>query len=284
MSYWLDYLSIRDMQMRSVKQFRPGGNSDVLDPYRFGIGLILKRMIWDFSPYSWINRRKLRGFKNLYYGEKAVIVCNGPSLRDIDFDQLKTVYTFGLNKINSFFPEISFRPDSIIATNEFVIDQNKSFYQETEIPLFLNQKARAYGIKQRSNVCFFHTSDVPYFARDVSFSVYEGYTVTYVALQFAFYMGFSHVALVGLDHDYNMKGEPNQINYGPSIDKGHFRDDYFGLQDLWQYPDLIGSQFYFDMARRCFEASGRTLVNVSTKSALEVLPKLSLKNFLEKRD
>ena len=270
--------------MWNVKNIRPGGNTDLMNPYRLGIGLILKRLIWDFSPYSWINRRKLRGLKNAHYGEKAVIICNGPSLNDTNFDQLENVYTFGLNKLNIVFPELSFRPDSMIATNEFVIDQNKAFYQETDIPLFLNQKAMSYGIKQRSSIYFFHTSDVPYFARDVGFSVYEGYTVAYVALQFAFHMGFNHVAMIGLDHDYKMKGEPNQINSGRAIDKGHFRDDYFGPQDLWQYPDLIGSEFYFDIARRCFEGSGRTLVNASTQSALKVLPKLSLESFLERVD
>ena len=73
-------------------------------------------------------------FENKYSNEKAVIICNGPSLLKVDLALLKNVYTFGLNKINLLFGKSDFRPSAIVAVNKYVIEQNADFYDSTDIP------------------------------------------------------------------------------------------------------------------------------------------------------
>ena len=72
--------------------------SDFLNPYKEGIRIIGSRLLWDFNFQSIISRKKLKKLKNKYNHKKAVILCNGPSLNEIDFNLLNNTFTFGLNK------------------------------------------------------------------------------------------------------------------------------------------------------------------------------------------
>ncbi len=259
---------------------RPGGRLDRLNPYRVGMRLLLDRLCWDISPRSWRHRSKLTKLHNNYSGEKAIILCNGPSLKEIDFSLLTNVFTFGLNKINLLFRQEEFRPSTVVAVNSLVIQQNSEFFSSTDIPLFLDRVATKNGIACRNNVHLLHSCDFSNFSRDCSISVFQGFTVTYVALQIAYHMGFNKVALVGCDHDYHMAGVPNSVCYNKDSDPGHFCDDYFSPNQPWQYPDLKASEHYYDLARQCYETDGRMIVNASTKTHLDVFPLMCLEEFL----
>src|SRR5690606_11638113 len=147
---------------------------------------------WDLRPESWLSRRELKRLANRHAGEKAVILCNGPSLNRVSLDRLKTTYTFGLNKINLLFDRTSFRPSCIVCVNELVLEQNASFYRSTDIPLFLDSSGRRF-VPRRPNVVYLHSYGQPKFARDCSISIYQGATVTFVAMQLAYHMGFGEV-------------------------------------------------------------------------------------------
>lgn len=259
---------------------RIGGKRNTLNPYRVGAKLILDRLVWDLSFQSFYYRKQLKKFSNLYKGKKAVIVCNGPSLKRIDFSLLQGVYTFGLNKINLLPEEFNFQPSSIVAVNPFVIEQNKIFYSSTSIPLFLDAVNSKRLIPKRENINLIHSCDFPYFSRDSSFSMFQGYTVTYVALQLAYYMGFSSVAIIGIDHNYQIEGYPNTIIKSDGNDRGHFEPSYFSKDQLWQLPDLKASEYYYNLANLCFQEDGRKILNASIKTDLNIFPKVTLEEFI----
>jgi hypothetical protein len=250
-----------------------------INPYRYATFEIFNRLKWDLTLESWLSRKKLNGFKDKYKGEKAVIVCNGPSLLKTDFSLLGEVFTFGLNKINLLFDKSNFRPSFIVAVNSFVIEQNSDFYNKTDIPLFLD--SNSYNlINSRSNIIFLHASTQPKFSRNCSISIYHGYTVTFVAMQLAFYMGFESVALIGCDHNFKTKGPANMTVVSGEKDESHFDSKYFADGVKWQLPDLEGSELAYRMARDIYSASGKTLVNCTEGGKLEIFPKLSLNQFL----
>ncbi len=167
-----------------------------LNPYLSGAGQVLRRLAWDLRFESWLSRAKVRKWKDRFAGKKAVILCNGPSLLKVDLAELEGTFTFGLNKINLLFDKTDFRPSCIVAVNPFVIEQNSGFYNETDIPLFLERYGHGL-VASRETVSFLHSISPSGFARDCSWSIHEGHTVTYVAMQLAFHMGFHEVALVG---------------------------------------------------------------------------------------
>jgi hypothetical protein len=253
------------------------------NPYMKAASLIRHRIAWDFHPESWRSRKRLKAMLNQFKGKKLVILCNGPSLLKVDFDLLISsgVHTFGLNKINLLFEKTDFRPSFIAAVNHLVLEQNQEFYNQTNIPLFLESYATKF-VKSRSNVTFIKETYHPAFARDCSVSVYSGFTVTFVAMQLAYHLGFEQVALVGCDHNFVTKGHANQAVVSGETDPNHFDPRYFAGGVKWHLPDLFQSEVSYQMAKEVYEASGRKIYNCTEGGKLEIYERMSLQDFLRR--
>ena len=250
-----------------------------LNPYRIAAGYIARRLRWDVRPVAWSARSKMKSWHNRFVGQKAVILCNGPSLLKTDFKSLAGVFCFGLNKINMLFDKTDFRPSCVVAGQEFVLQQNADFFNTTDLPLFLSSIS-ANIIKNRPNVTFFHDSGARFFARDCSVSLYAGHTVTFEALQLAFHMGFRHVAIVGADHNFAVKGPANLTAIAKGPDLSHFDPNYFQHGVKWVLPDLFQSEISYAMARDMFDAFGGKVVNATEGGMLEIFERQSLADFL----
>jgi hypothetical protein len=252
-----------------------------INPYREATKLLLRRIAWDVRPESWRSRRILRGWKDRFTKQKAVVVCNGPSLLKTDLSLLDGVFSFGLNKINLLFDRSVFRPSCIVAVNPFVIEQNADFFNSTSLPLFLDSVAVTRGlVGARESVVFMHSSSNG-FARDCSVSICQGHTVTYVAMQLAFHMGFREIALVGADHDFAVGGAPNKTVVSGERDESHFDPRYFAGGVKWQLPDLLESDVSYMRAKRTFEAFGGRIVNATEGGKLDVFERMELAEFVE---
>lgn len=251
-----------------------------LNPYLFAAGMIYKRLKWDIHPQSWRSRRVLRSLRGKYNGNKAVIVCNGPSLLESNLDLLGDTFTFGMNKINLMFETNAFRPSCIVSVNRLVIEQNRDFFNSTEIPLYLASNSIDL-VPPRNNIVYLHT-DVQHkrFAMDCSISVYPGHTVTFVALQLAYHLGFSRVALIGCDHNFTFSGYPNQEVVAKKADTNHFHPNYFSGGVTWQAPDLSESEVAYKLAKRAFDEDGRQIYNATVGGKLEIFPRISIEDFL----
>lgn len=250
--------------------------------YRLGLGFLANKLFWDLKSEAWQSKRKLKYLKNKYRNDKAIILCNGPSLNLVDFEVLKNkkVFTVGLNKINLLFDETDFRPDLIVSVNKHVIEQNSEFFNSTSIEIILDSAAHQV-IKKRNNVNFVHS--LPFqlkFARDVTGSVCQGYTVTYVALQILYHLGFNKVALVGCDHNFDTKGSANMTVEAGESDPNHFSSKYFSGGVKWQLPDLLGSEVHYKMAKDFYEAGGRKIFNCTEGGKLDIYDRISLSQFL----
>ena len=193
---------------------------------------------------------------------------------------MQNITTFGLNKINLLFENNSFRPSYIVSVNNHVLDQNKDFYTTTDIPLFLGYRAVKSGIPLRDNIFFQATNEG--FATKCNFSIGLGSTVTYVALQIAYHLGFHSVALVGCDHYFETKGEADKLVEAGETDPNHFDPRYFSNGVKWNLPDLINSERGYLLAKKYFEASGRKVVNCTDGGNLETFPRMELKEFIDK--
>lgn len=238
------------------------------------------RLKWDMRPSGWKSRQRLVDERDRFGGQSAVIVCNGPSLLRTRLELLSGTYSIGLNKINLLFDKSPFRPSCIVAVNRLVLEQNRDFYNQTELPLYVAHRG-ADLVRFRGNVRFMHATMFPRFARDVSGSVNEGGTVTFVAMQLAFHLGFRRVALVGCDHRFAVQGAPNATVVGGEKDESHFDPNYFGRGIQWQLPDLVHMEMAYRLARGVYETHGRELVNCTVGGNLEVLKRMPLEDFLK---
>lgn len=249
-----------------------------INPYRYAASLIAGQLKWDMTPFAWTSRRRLRSWHDRYFGQKAIVVCNGPSLNQTNLEPLKNVFTFGLNKINLLFERSAFRPSCIVSVNKLVIEQNQEFFNSTEIPLFIDS-AGVRWVKSRKNVAFLKSGSEG-FARDCSMTLFQGYTVTYVAMQLAFHMGFREIGLIGCDHSFAVSGPANKTVVAGAADASHFDPNYFANGARWQLPDLIESERAYLLAKKIFGEFGGRIVNCTDGGRLELFPRMNLPDFI----
>ena len=67
---------------------------DTLNSYIHSGYEVLTSLRWDLRPISIEHKNRLKNLLNSRKNEKAVIICNGPSLNDIDLNELKGVSYF----------------------------------------------------------------------------------------------------------------------------------------------------------------------------------------------
>lgn len=200
---------------------------------------------------------------------------NGPSLRRTDLGSLGDVVTIGSNRAYLLERDRGFTPDYLLSVNRLVIEQCIDDFLRARSRVLLDWNARDLVPDSFSGV-FLRCLPRPRFSRNPGFGVWTGATVTYVALQLAYHMGFRKVVLVGVDHHFETKGPAHRTVSSRGDDPNHFAPDYFGAGFRWQLPDLETSEIAYRMAREAFEADGRQIVDATVGGRLEVFPRVEL--------
>jgi hypothetical protein len=193
----------------------------------------------------------------------------------MDLRPLQHEFTFGLNRIYLLFPELGFTTTYLVSVNELVLEQSANELEMLALPKFITWRARPW-FKQDSYVIFLDTdyTGAENFIPDMTSRVFEGYTVTYVALQLAYYMGFDEVILIGVDHNFATKGPANQAVVSQGDDLNHFSPDYFGKGFKWQLPDLEGSERAYTLANLAYTRAGRRVLDATLDGKLTIFPKI----------
>jgi len=235
-----------------------------------------------WHPIRRDTRSRLREFHNRYQGQRCVIIGNGPSLQRTDLTRLKNEYTFGLNRIYLNFAEMGYATSFFVSINDLVIEQTAAEIEQLNIPKFISWRARRW-LRPSDDLFFLHTTYTGRkFAKDARGRLWEGATVTYVALQLAYYFDFSTVVLIGVDHSFSAKGRPNETVVSQGDDPDHFHPKYFGKGFRWQLPDLDTSEVGYRMARQAFEADGRQVLDATIGGKLTIFPKADFSKLFPK--
>lgn len=227
-----------------------------------------------FHPWRRDSIQRLAELQNVHRGQRCFIIGNGPSLKHTDLSHLKDEFTLGQNRIYLAFPELGFETNYYLSVNDLVVEQCAEEIQQLAMPRFVSWRARKW-LKPQENLYFLHTTYTgEKFARDIRERVWEGGTVTYTSLQVAYYLGFSQVILVGVDHNYVTQGKPNATVVSQGDDPNHFDPGYFGKGFRWQLPDLLQWEDAYRLARRTYEADGRSVIDATVGGKLRVFEKV----------
>ncbi|HCE18327.1 MAG TPA: hypothetical protein DEQ80_10750 [Anaerolinea thermolimosa] len=227
-----------------------------------------------FHPWRRDSIRRLRALKDIHRGQRVFIIGNGPSLRQTDMSKLRNEYTIGMNRIFLMFPELGFQTTYLCSVNDLVIEQSAAELQALNLPRFVSWRARRW-LKPDDNLYFLYTTYTgPKFSTDLTGRLWEGATVTNIALQVAFYLGFQEAILIGVDHNFVTQGKPNTTVTSQGDDPNHFSPAYFGKGFRWQLPDLETSERGYRMAREAYETAGRRVVDATVGGKLTIFPKV----------
>lgn len=216
-------------------------------------------------------------FHDQHRGERCVIVCNGPSLNRMELGFLRDEIVFGLNKIYLGLEKFGFYPRFMVAVNRKVIAQSAEELRKMNCVKFISD--RGADLMPRDALTYhIRTKGVEKenpdkrFYRDVTEGIREGHTVTHVALQLAYFMGFSKVVIIGMDHNFPQTGKPNSELMMQGDDPNHFSPAYF-RGNKWDAPNLVGSEVSYRAALEAFRADGREVVDATLGGLCEVFPK-----------
>lgn len=243
----------------------------------FGWLLVPKYLVW-FVFF----RCGLKRFKNKHSGEKCIIIGNGPSLNKMDLSLLNGCHTIGLNKIYLMFERCPVDLSYHVAVNDLVIEQSRSAFDALDCESFLSYEGSSQGVfaKLRDRFNYLLIGGELRFSEDISYPVSSGATVTYVAMQLAFYMGFDEVYLIGVDHSFRVDGEPHEKQTLRGSDTNHFDARYFSGKE-WQLPDLACSEAAYHLAHYYYQRAGRRIFDATVDGRLTVFPKVDYSKAVE---
>ncbi len=227
-----------------------------------------------FVAWFFRYRNRLKSYKDRCKGEKCFILGNGPSLNETDLSQLKGCITFGLNKIYLIFDKQEIDITYHVSVNSIVIEQSWKEFAKLGCPSFLSYLQARKCVVDNKNFNYLYYGLPFTFREDITWPLHEGHTVTYVAMQIAYYMGFKEVYLVGVDHNFKCQGDPNERQHLRGQDPNHFDPDYFADKE-WHLPDLEASEAAYHLANYFYKKDGRRIYDATVGGKLNIFPKIS---------
>ena len=244
--------------------------------YRDRVLLGAETLTYALDPRGRESRRALDTFANRFAGERCFIIGNGPSLQRTNLGRLRNEYTFGLNRGYLLFDKIGGPTTFLVAVNDHVVAQFGSELEAAGPPLFASWRSRRF-VPRHGRTNFIRRGPTFTFSSNLATQgAWEGATVTYVAMQLAFHMGFREIILVGVDHSFTTTGTPNKLVTSTGDDPNHFDPRYFGTGVRWQLPDLEMSEIAYRIARDHFDAHNRKILDATVGGHLTVFPKVNL--------
>ena len=248
-----------------------------MNPVFAAVRCMKHRLDFVMHPWGRNSIRQLTEMKDAHRGKRCFIIGNGPSLRQTDLSKLRNEYTFGMNRFYLMFPELGFQTTYFVSVNYLVIKQCIQEILPLSMPKFITWGCRSYVPNPTRDTVFLNVDCPlvkPGFYTDARGPIWHSATVTFVALELAYHMGFEQVILIGVDHNFATKGPAGQTVTSQGDDPNHFSPKYFGKGFEWQLPDLETSEIGYRLARQAYEKDGRQVLDATVGGKLTIFPKV----------
>jgi len=213
---------------------------------------------------------------NKHANETAVIIGNGPSLTLEQIDKLSKYVTFGSNAIY----DLPYQPTYYSIVDREMLDACLPLPEDFKPTMFLRAEAKV----DNNNPIYPIVAGG--FSRNIDNFVIMGGTVTYVLMQIAYYMGFTKLLLLGIDHYYpSIPVQPGQSFIAGQDDPNHFKrkdgSPYFSTGKCYNAPEIERTTTTYSWAKEFFALEGRRIINLTPDSKLDVFEKMSIDQWLQ---
>ncbi len=275
---------------------------DFLSSQRRAMGTTLGGTNPDFAVvlHRQLDERKRqarwRTIKNLYKGQRAFIIGNGPSLNRTPLHLLKDEFTLCFNRFDLMFERLAWRPTMYMCVDDRVAESSASKINEivTLVDYAFFPDIHPYGLDFQR---FIEDAHNVYWLSLKSISSPGSYetlptcstigTVAHLGLQVLAFMGFSPIYLVGVDLDYKkhktvIKHDQGNWTATRDDDPSHFDPRYFGAGAKYHEP----SPYYvlisgFPTAKQLLDKKGIRVLNASVGGSLEVFPRVDFRSLFD---
>ncbi len=232
--------------------------------------------------------RNLKKYKNIHEGESCFFIGNGPSLKVEDIDKIYQlgIPTFAFNRIYYMFDSTQWRPTYYISQDEKMLSGSQNIINGLDIKhKFIPINMRWYFNINIEGAEEFYLQGVKdsefWFSNDISRSVCWASTVMYTAAQFAAYMGFKKIYLIGVDHHFHIsRSRDGNIIIDDSV-KDYFTDKYNkDRENLFIPSSDISTDTYYAMKKYCDELNIQ-VYNATRGGKLEVFKRVNIDKLFE---
>ena len=177
-------------------------------------------------------------YKDKHLGKRCFIIANGPSLKKTNLDLIKDEYSIAMNKVSLIYPQTDWRPTyylyaSTNVNNKVWGDSWTKSVQEsvsnTNIKSFVMDKFknRVDPKNQYKHINWINSVsetkpqlsgeiETSCFSKDIVERIDKSGTSVNIALQMAYWFGFSEICFVGADlgfvEDHGSKNDPNHFD------------------------------------------------------------------------
>lgn len=222
-------------------------------------------------------KKNLKHLHNIHAGQRCFIVGNGPSLSVEDLNKLDNEICFGTHRVFKIFNKTTWRPTYYCAQDSGLIYESTNEINQLDVRykfIALVKDWRYNKIKDATYINLivkeFYPNN-PDFSEDITKGIYEGYTVSYMCLQLAIYMGFKDIYLIGIDHQYSKAFLPNGELEVIDTLKDHFSNE----DQLANIPQLFKSKLSYESAKKYAEEHNINIFNATRGGALDVFERIN---------
>lgn len=257
-----------------------------------------------FSEYKDLVKKNVE-LHGLHTGNRCFILGSGPSIKTEDLKPLKNEIVFALNNfyVHNDFQTIMrgdvpkyymtapiHRPQTENEWKSWFEDMEKNMPRNTIMLFGLDgYKGNIKHILDKYNLfkenkIFWYFAGVEFDkknfsinAMDLTKSIYLGEAVSIYALIAAIYMGFDEIYLLGMDHDYFLYDDENQMRmYKKALHQNNelfrsFGDEFYTQEFLRQYK-------IFSKYQAFLKHSNQKIYNASSGGILKVFQKVKFQS------
>jgi FkbM family methyltransferase len=212
--------------------------------------------------------------------DTCVIVCNGPSLNNIDKNLLAQADVIASNNI-FLSDEVMKHVDYYTCVNYMVAEASAPHINGLDVLKILPWWL-AYCVNSDENTHFVDAKGFPEFSKNIFENMSWRHTVTFFNMHLAYGLGYKKVLIVGCDHSYK---QPEGVNEEETIessedDVNHFDPRYFKSKK-WQAADVNEMEAMYVLAKEAFENDDREIVNCTDGGELKLFRCSTLETEIE---
>lgn len=255
-------------------------------PYSFARKSYYAIRNWERTKEDFKIKQQIHRYKNIVHGGTCAVIGNGPSLRMEDLSKLHRlgIPTFACNRVYLAFDQTDWRPTYYFMSDRKLLQSyNGEMDAFQTIPCFFPRRFR--GEAKHGN--FYNELDFDFrkegrFSLDAAKGVYPGGSITTEMLQFAYYMGFTEIYLIGVDFSYNITVQKDKDTYSYQGENNYFISGYLKPGEVADMPNFEANLMAFQAAKDAIEGQGRVIRNATRGGKLEVFERADLDELLEK--
>jgi len=248
------------------------------------VGILLKKYYYS-KYYDKRYVKEIQNFYNIHQGKRCFIIGTGPSIKKTNMNLLKNEITFGMNKL--YRGDIGFTPNYWVIISRNLHTAVETIMQTGTILFIAGACGRMHGkhaYYAENPIILKDIAEINVWnkiSRDIVKGTMTGKMVIFETLQIAYYMGFTEIYLVGVDHSnmgtyfFKNVGRENEFFNSQALKNVNGKKKI--LDRLTTFEEIFDT---YEIIKREFEKDGRKIYNATEGGKLDVFERKKLEEIL----